>query len=189
MPELRQSRREPQSGLRVDLQEVLGDGALGAAQARTQGAGLMLFVIPGHPHAQGRPRMSVRHGRAHVYEMESDRIYRDFAQHHILAGLKKHNRAKPLYPDGPLCLVVTGIFRPPGRPGSRNSARAWHARRSDSDNLAKAVLDAANRILFKDDAQVARLVVSKIVAAANEQACVEIQAWPLPAEVSSDEAH
>src|SRR5688572_7881130 len=189
MPELRQSRREPQSGLRVDLQEVLGDGALGATQARTQGSSLMLFVIPGHPHAQGRPRMSVRQGRAHVHDPESNRIWKDFAQYHLQAQLKRHNRGAPLYGEGPLCLVVTGIFRPPGRPGSRNSARAWHARRPDSDNLAKAVLDAANGILFKDDAQVARLVVSKIVAAANEQACVEIQAWPLPAEVSSDEAH
>lgn len=50
----------------------------------------------------------------------------------------------PLYAEGDVA-VALGFFR--------------GARRCDADNLAKAILDAGNGVLFADDQQVASLVV------------------------------
>lgn len=58
-----------------------------------------------------------------------------------------------------------------GKP--RSSAPAWHAQRPDTDNLAKAVLDAMNGIAFRDDSQIVELIVGKEWASSADQAgCV-----------------
>ncbi len=55
----------------------------------------------------------------------------------------------------------------------RSTAPAWHAQRPDTDNLAKAALDAMNLIAFNDDAQIVELIVGKEWAASpSEAGCV-----------------
>lgn len=50
----------------------------------------------------------------------------------------------------------------------------------DLDNLAKMTLDAAKGVLWKDDAQVFRLVVTKYVGAGPDRAGVRVVARRLP---------
>ena len=47
--------------------------------------------------------------------------------------------------------------------------------RPDCDNLAKAVLDAGNGVLWSDDAQVVKLQVMKLRAALGEEPCVVVR--------------
>lgn len=46
--------------------------------------------------------------------------------------------------------------------------RVPHEKKPDLDNLAKSVLDALNGIVWRDDAQVASLSMSKQIAAGDE---------------------
>ena len=56
------------------------------------------------------------------------------------------------------------VAKTPLRGAVRAVVRFETRSRADVDNLAKAVLDAGNRILYTDDSQIATLTVSKVKA-------------------------
>lgn len=60
--------------------------------------------------------------------------------------------------------------------------RDWHTKRGDWDNLGKPICDVANGILWHDDAQIARGMVEKIVAAQEEPPRTEFFARAMPDE-------
>jgi Holliday junction resolvase RusA-like endonuclease len=62
----------------------------------------------------------------------------------------------------------------------------WHTGRGDSDNVAKAVLDAGTGVLWVDDAQVSRLVVTKWVGAQGEPPQVVVNVRILPGRGPED---
>jgi Holliday junction resolvase RusA-like endonuclease len=57
--------------------------------------------------------------------------------------------------------------------------RAFHETRPDLDNLAKSTKDALTGILWRDDSQIAILNARKVIAAGDEQPCVEVQVMQL----------
>jgi Holliday junction resolvase RusA-like endonuclease len=57
---------------------------------------------------------------------------------------------------------------------TRPMPRLWHATGKDLDNLAKSTLDALIGLLFADDGQVARLVLSKMIAGGDESPHVRV---------------
>lgn len=82
--------------------------------------------------------------------------------------------ADPL--EGPLAVHVRAVFPRPR--AARGAGRAWHVGAGDADNVAKAVLDAGGvtraPLVWRDDRQVAHLVVSKLIAAEGEAPHVEV---------------
>ena len=72
--------------------------------------------------------------------------------------------------EGPLEVAFQFVMPRPKslRWKSRPMPRLWHATGKDLDNLAKSTLDALCGLLFADDGQVARLVLSKMIAAGDE---------------------
>ena len=62
-----------------------------------------------------------------------------------------------------ICLTL--VFRLPDR------------RRRDVDNLAGAIMDALNGVLWRDDSQILRLVAEKHIAPKGEWTGVEVRAW------------
>lgn len=67
---------------------------------------------------------------------------------------------------GPLALTVTAIFAQPKgwskkRCQAALSAPEWHVAKPDGDNVLKAVGDGLNGIIWKDDSQLARCVITK----------------------------
>lgn len=138
----------------------------------------LAFSIPGVPVAQGRPR-AVRFGNsARLYDPSKSRSWKGAAQVHMLEALEAAGLRAPGF-AGPVELVVSAVWPcPKGR--ERKSApapRTWKASRPDADNVAKAVMDAANSVLLADDAQVVRLVVEKLVAAQGEAPHVHVVVW------------
>lgn len=113
--------------------------------------------IDGPPVAKGRPRMT-RSG--HAYTPAKTREAEGYLRHAIVsqAGMPRHECALSVEVR---CLMaipaswsgvkrgtaITGAIKPTGRP--------------DLDNLAKAVLDAANGILWADDAQIVEMRLVK----------------------------
>ena len=120
------------------------------------------LTIPGQPVAKGRPRMT-RTGR--TYTPAKTRQYEA-----AVKALALHDIGAVLF-DGPLEVHVMASFRiPKSWPKSRQEA-AWEGRlqhigRPDGDNVAKAVLDALEGVLFENDSQICRLRVDKLYSTA-----------------------
>lgn len=112
--------------------------------------------IPFCPVAKGRPRMT-RQGRA--YTPAKTRL----AENQIKAWLMGEN----LLPfDGPLDVSVFVIMPMPKSwtPKKKQDALdgfLMPTSKPDLDNICKLVLDAANGILWHDDAQIVRLDLAK----------------------------
>lgn len=149
---------------------------------------LLTFTIPGEPVAQGRGR-AVRVGAGvRVIDPGKSRSWKGAAQVHMLEALERAG-LMPGFFVGPVELRVVAVWRcPKGRERKTSPApRAWKASRPDCDNVAKCLMDAANAILFADDAQVVRLIVEKHVAAQGEEPRVEVQVRNVGLEVRSAE--
>ena len=80
--------------------------------------------------------------------------------------------------DGPLeLLLVFHVKRPSGHFGKRGlraSAPAYPAVKPDLTKLTRAVEDACNGVVWRDDARIVRQLLAKVYADAEGE-CVEVQ--------------
>lgn len=122
----------------------------------------LTFVVPGIPVGKGRHREQLivpkGGGRPFIHRHPDEKTLR-FEERvrncARAAGVRIAN-------DGALELLVVAYWPMTGTPLKRGT-RPGRAKtsRPDADNVAKAVADALNGVAWKDDAQVARLVVEK----------------------------
>lgn len=93
----------------------------------------------------------------------------------------------PVPLDGPVALVLCFVLPRPKSLvwKSKPMPRVWCPKRPDCDNLAKAVLDAMAGC-WRDDSQVCRLEIVKVIAAGDEQPHVEISIESLIENMSHD---
>jgi len=149
-----------------------GDQATGGGANVPSPVPLVRVVIPGEPNAQGRGR-AVRMGKfVRIHPDARDGRWRGRAQvvmQEAMAG------RPPL--TGDLELRIRGVWECPASLARKTSPRprGWFQGRKDADNVAKAVQDAGNGVLWIDDRQVVRLVVEKIRGAQGEPPRVEIE--------------
>lgn len=118
------------------------------------------FVIPGKPHGKGRPRASSRGGfvrmytpaTTQAYETQIERIARQAMDDCAVLGT-------------PISLRVVAFHEIPVSWSKRKQQQALDGEiipgKPDLDNVAKAVLDALNGVVYEDDKQVVRLVAEK----------------------------
>lgn len=142
-------------------------------------------TIPGEPVAQGRPRAFVarKSGRPRLYDPPRARAWKAAARAWMTIAM---NRRPPLL--GPVLVRIQAVWACP-RDEWRVRAprkRRDHGQRPDAENVAKAVLDAASGICYRDDAQVAKLYVEKFIGAQDEPARVELQVVPLEQEARNE---
>lgn len=117
------------------------------------------FTVPGEPKGKGRPRFT-RQGRAYTPAKTVE-------YEQLIAGQAKG--AMLAHPGGPTQLPVeVRVDIHKGVPASWSKARRTRALdaleipgKPDLDNVAKAVLDAMNGVVYVDDVQVVRLLVTK----------------------------
>ena len=135
------------------------------------------FKVPAVPVAQPRARATSIGGHARVYEPTS----------HPIAAFKASVRlaASCAFSGGALTgpLRVDCLFLFP-RPKSlifkkRDMPRVRHIKKPDADNLAKSVLDALNGLVWVDDCQVCECVLTKWIAAGDEQPHVLVRVTEL----------
>jgi len=123
-------------------------------------------LVPGIPVAQGRPRASVRGGNIFMRDPEKSRSWKNCAAVHMRASMQRAGLRAFV---GPLEARVR-CYWPSVKPDRKRHPRkqAWRDKRPDADNLAKAALDAAQGVVYSDDAQVVRLIVEKFHAAQGD---------------------
>lgn len=157
---------------------------VGAAPPRPAPASgdVITVRVPGEPCAQGRPRaFKTPRGFIRTYDPAKSRNWKAMAADCI--GVERGGADLDItFPAGPIEVEILAVFScPRGDWRKVPVPRRRHSKaRGDVDNLAKGCLDAATAAgLWTDDAQVARLVVEKWIAAQDEAAFVEIRVRPL----------
>lgn len=122
----------------------------------------MKYTLDIAPKPQSRPRFT-RQGRA--YEVKEMKLWKQELA--MLLAMRKPKRIE----KGAIYVAVTFYIYPPQtiskiktkRPASNESLEKIYVdKKPDIDNYVKAVLDASNGLLFKDDGQIAALTTQKL---------------------------
>lgn len=145
----------------------------------------LVFSMAGAPRGQGRPRATARNGFATVYKDPKSRKY----ELSVAALAKAAMRGLPPF-EGPLSVSMR--FRMPIPKSAPKRTREAMAAgeiapttKPDTTNLAKAIEDGMNTIVFRDDSQITRLFVTKVYAP-NPGVDVRVEAYaPQPVEVAA----
>lgn len=139
------------------------------------------FFAHGDPKGQPRPRARAVNGKGSVYDSGGADGWKTWV---VLA-------AKPVLRGnrfaGPLAVEIRCYFRRPkthvGKRGLKPKAPRWHTSTPDTDNVAKAVLDALTNLgAWADDAQVVALTVQKLYAAPEGHVGAHIRISEIKAE-------
>lgn len=135
---------------------------------------LVELWIPALPVAQPRPRAFNRGGKAAtIVSAPSDHPVHAFKATCAMVARRVWGR---VLIDHPIALDIVFVF-PRTKRDMRKSApigRLDHGKKPDADNLAKAVTDALNGVLWRDDSLVDDLRARKVVAAIGEEPHVEV---------------
>lgn len=119
------------------------------------------FIIKLEPKPQSRPRFT----KGRVYEEPSMTKWKRQFSSLLMSQHPKSIR------NGAIFVAMTFYMRAPQSISKSNTKRPrtnqelekmFVEKKSDIDNLAKAVLDASNGILFKDDGQIAVMSAQKL---------------------------
>ena len=124
------------------------------------------FFVPGAPVGKGRPRAARRGAGVVMFTPGKTADYERLVAATAAAALSCDALAAHQLLDGPLEAVLEMRFPVPASWSKARRARAlagaeWHTSKPDADNVAKAVLDACNGVVFRDDSQIVMLTATK----------------------------
>lgn len=126
------------------------------------------FFVPGDPVGKARPRVSVRFGHAHAYTPAKTAAYEKTVATYAKAAMIAQKFEKVGKPAA-VQLQIRAGFSVPKSWTKKKRAEALtgnlpHIVKPDADNLAKAILDALNEVIYADDSQVTVCHVEKVYA-------------------------
>lgn len=138
------------------------------------------FTLDGKVQAQGRPRTGKNRytGKVQVYDPATSREYKQFVR--LVAS--QHKPEKPY--EGEIELFVT-VYKqiPKSMPKwQQELAREGKLRpltKPDLDNYVKGIKDGMTGIIWRDDNQVARLIIEKLYSD-SPRAEIKVVEHPLP---------
>jgi Holliday junction resolvase RusA-like endonuclease len=134
------------------------------------------FDVHGEPKGQPRPRAFARGGKARVYDPGTAEAWKG----DIALAARPFLPTEPI--DSPIKVAVSFYFPRPARLLRKKDPDGLipHTAKPDSDNAAKAVLDALTTIgMWRDDALVSSLIAEKHYAARGQVAGALIQVFVL----------
>ena len=122
------------------------------------------FTIPGEPAGKARPKFSTFNGHVRAITPKQTVSYENLVK---LSFGQAYPGAKPIEKDVPLLVTIAAYFKIPASVSKKRREamledRIRPTKKPDTDNIAKAVLDALNGIAYYDDSQVVTLTVDKL---------------------------
>ena len=113
--------------------------------------------VRGNPIAQPRPRITARgrHGVAYVPRGHAIHAWRAAIREEMERCVSQSEQEFPIRGES-LHVMMSFYLRKP-----KSNRKTLPISRPDLDNLAKAVLDAVNGVIWGDDSQVTTVVMSK----------------------------
>ena len=124
---------------------------------------MLKIVIPGSPIGQGRPKFSTINGHAKAYDPEKSRNYKAYVR--MLATQAMEDTGFEMI-DGPCAVLINAFFEVPKSKSKRFREAALldqerPTKKPDADNIVKAIQDALNGLVYKDDAYIVHLACQK----------------------------
>lgn len=129
------------------------------------------FEVPGKPVAKARPRKSRKDGISRIYTPQESLNFEQLVGFLFKSKYKSHIPTK-----NPVKIKINSFFQLPKGVSQKkqntvmrdfmvvNDSPYPRAKKPDTDNLIKAVLDGLNQIAFYDDAQVFEITAGKYYA-------------------------
>ena len=124
----------------------------------------IMFTVYGEPVAKGRPRFAKRGNYVQTYTPVKTKSYEDEVR--LFATTAKGSGSTL---EGSVSVFIYISFSVPQSYSKRKreaclSGETKHTKKPDLDNVAKAIIDGMNGIIFKDDSQIINLNVTKVYA-------------------------
>nr|DAM85231.1 MAG TPA: Endodeoxyribonuclease RusA [Caudoviricetes sp.] len=121
-----------------------------------------IFEVTGEIVGKARPRMNTYTGKA--YTPTKTKNYEYLVKQSFLL---KYPNAEVL--EGRASVSILALFQVPKSTSKKNSEKMLNkqispTKKPDIDNIAKIVLDALNKLAYKDDTQVVDLNIAKAYA-------------------------
>ena len=146
----------------------------------------IVFKVPGKAQANQRHRTTKT---GHNYTPKETTEYRNWVRTCFVDAQIKSGW---VYEEGPIIVQIDVFFEIP------KSYQAWKVdaikkhkyfpkKKPDCDNIAKGILDALNKIAYKDDSQVINLEVLKRFVEGDNEPCVMIRMQNRPQAESKKE--
>lgn len=132
------------------------------------------FEVPGRITGKGRPRVNT--STAIAYTPARTKEYEELIKQYFII---KYRAIKPL--EGRLSVIIKAHFSIPKNTSKLKTEDMLNntispVKKPDIDNIAKIVLDALNKIAFKDDNQITKLNVEKIYSE-EEKISIKIEEY------------
>jgi len=136
---------------------------------------MISFTVPGQPQGKGRAKIVKIGGFSRMATPAKTVAYEGLVAHaaqHAMNG-------RPLL-EGPVCVELQLLCQIPASWSRKKQAEAigcaiFPTTKPDADNVAKAILDGCNGVLWRDDVQVVFLMLKKRYSAVP---CVTVKVWP-----------
>lgn len=132
------------------------------------------FEVPGKITGKGRPRVNTTTAIAYTPARTKD--YEELIKQYFII---KHRGVEPL--EGRICVTIKAYFGI-----TKNTCKVQKekmlngdispTKKPDIDNIAKVILDALNKLAFKDDNQITKLNIEKIYSE-EEKIYVKIEEY------------
>lgn len=132
------------------------------------------FEVPGKITGKGRPRVNT--STAIAYTPVKTKEYEELIKQYFII---KYRAIKPL--EGRLSVTIKAHFSIPKNTNKSNTEEMLNnkispVKKPDIDNIAKIVLDALNKLAFKDDNQITKLNIEKIYSK-EEKISIKIEEY------------
>lgn len=125
--------------------------------------GPVKFTVPGQPKGKARARTVRRGGGKNFsYTPEGTVLYEN-----LIKTCYLQDAGHVLFNDGqPLAVSITAFYEVPKSYSKKKKqemldGQLYPTKKPDIDNIAKCVLDALNKLAYRDDTQVVRLHMEK----------------------------
>ena len=117
------------------------------------------FEVPGKITGKGRPRVNTT--TAIAYTPAKTKEYEELVKQYFIIKYRKIN---PL--EGRIKINITAYFSVPKNTSKKQEENMLNnaispTKKPDIDNIAKIILDALNKLAFKDDNQITKLEIEK----------------------------
>ena len=132
------------------------------------------FEIPGKITGKGRPRVNTT--TAIAYTPAKTKEYEDLVKQYFII---KYRKIEPL--QGRIAVTIIADFGVPKNTSKKQredilKGMISPTKKPDIDNIAKIILDALNKLAFKDDNQITKLIIEKQYAE-EEKVKVKIEEY------------
>lgn len=142
----------------MDTQDMLTGAAGGAPSLKTDS---IRFSVPGQPQGKGRPRVGQIAGHARMFTPAKTLAYEGFIALQAQIAMAGHDLV-----DGPVEVFMFIALQVPTSWSQKKQRQAlagevFPTTKPDVDNTVKAIFDALNGVVWRDDVQVVDLNLKK----------------------------